>query len=140
MDRNVYINLGTRDLDKAKAFFIGLGFTLDPRFTNSLSACIVIDLNIFVMLVGEGYLKTFTPKQIVDAHKGTECTIALTFSSKERVDELVERALAMGATENRVPQMQEDPLMYGRSINDFDGHVWEFIWMDPAFAPKHHVL
>jgi predicted lactoylglutathione lyase len=24
--------------------------------------------------------------------------------------------------------------MYGRSFHDLDGHLWEFIWMDPAVA------
>jgi len=22
--------------------------------------------------------------------------------------------------------------MYGRSFQDLDGHIWEFIWMDPS--------
>jgi predicted lactoylglutathione lyase len=25
--------------------------------------------------------------------------------------------------------------MYGRSLSDPDGHVWEVVWMDPAAVP-----
>jgi hypothetical protein len=26
--------------------------------------------------------------------------------------------------------------MYGRSVADPDGHIWEIMWMDPEFAEK----
>ena len=26
--------------------------------------------------------------------------------------------------------------MYGRSVSDPDGHIWEIMWMDPAAAER----
>ena len=38
-------------------------------------------------------------------------------------------AIAAGATEAR--PTEDHGFMYGRSINDLDGHIWEFFWFDP---------
>jgi uncharacterized protein len=27
-------------------------------------------------------------------------------------------------------------LMFGRSFNDLDGHIWEIIWMDPSHVQQ----
>lgn len=136
MKTNIFVNLTTKNLERAKSFFTGLGFTINPQFTDSNAACIVISENIFSMIVTEDFFTRFTKKNIVDAHAGTECAVCLTASSKEEVDAYAEKALAMGATENIVPDMQQGDGMYGRSINDLDGHIWEFMWMDPKIIQK----
>jgi predicted lactoylglutathione lyase len=56
--------------------------------------------------------------------------IALSAESREKVDELVERALALGAVEPR--DKQDMGFMYGRAFEDLDGHTFEVVWMDPA--------
>ena len=131
MKTNIFVNISTKNLDRAKEFFIGLGFTINPQFTNQDAACVVISDNIFVMVLTENFFKRFTKKEIADAHKNTEAITSLSAENKEKVDEFVTKALAMGATENIVPEMQQNPIMYGRSINDLDGHIWEIFWMDP---------
>jgi uncharacterized protein len=131
MKTNIFVNLSTKDLERAKAFYVGLGFTINPQFTDSNAACIVISENIYAMILTEEFLKRFTQKEIIDAHKGTESITCLSAENKEKVDEFVNKALAMGATENNVPDMQQGDVMYGRSINDLDGHIWEIMWMDP---------
>jgi uncharacterized protein len=47
---------------------------------------------------------------------------------------MADTAIAAGATEARDPM--DHGFMYGRSINDLDGHIWELIWMDPAHIQK----
>ena len=51
-----------------------------------------------------------------------------------KVDEILDAALAAGATEARDPM--DYGFMYGRSFNDLDGHIWEIIWMDPQSIQK----
>jgi hypothetical protein len=50
--------------------------------------------------------------------------------SKETVNEIVDKALAAGATETR--ESQDYGFMFVRSFNDPDGHIREIMWMDPA--------
>lgn len=131
MATNIFVNLPVQDLDKSKAFFGALGYTFNPQFTNENGACMEIDENIYCMLLPEPFFARFTPKAIADAHQQTECTTCLSVDTRERVDEWAETALVLGATENQVPDMQQGDTMYGRSLNDLDGHIWEILWMDP---------
>ncbi len=131
--RKIFINITTKDLERAKKFFVGLGFTINPQFTDQNAACIVISDDIYAMVLTEGFFKNFTEKEIADAHKTAECTIALSAESKEEVDMFIDKAVSLGATENMIKKelMQPNESMYGRSINDLDGHIWEIMWMDP---------
>lgn len=130
MEKNVFINLPTKNLEKAKKFFTGLGFGIDERFTDENAACIVISGNIYAMIITEEFFANFTDKEIVDASQATESITSLSSNSKEEVDKIVDRAIKLGATENKVSEMQQGESMYGRSFNDLDGHIWEIIWMD----------
>ena len=68
----------------------------------------------------------------MDAHKAVECTICLSADSKDAVNEMVDKALAAGAT---VPNPASDyGFMYQHSFADLDGHHWEFVWMNPEGA------
>jgi len=51
----------------------------------------------FVMLPVEKFFKTFTKKEIADAVKSTEMILALSAESREKVDEVVHKALEAGA-------------------------------------------
>ncbi len=136
MKTNIFLGLTVKDLGRAKDFFAGLGFSFNPQFTDQNAACMIIDENIFSMLITEPFFTRFTPKEIANAHQTTECTTCISMESKEKVDEIANKALSLGATENIVPDMQQGDTMYGRSINDLDGHIWEFMWMDPKIIQK----
>ncbi len=131
MAKNVFVNLGTKNLEKAKKFFTGLGFTIKQEFTDKNAICVVINENIFALIINEAFFRKFTKREIIDAHKISECAICLSCDSEVEVDELTEKALKLGATENIVPEMQAGDTMYGRSFNDLDGHIWELVWMAP---------
>ncbi|KRE70005.1 VOC family protein [Paenibacillus sp. Soil750] len=128
----IFVNLPVKDLDKSIAFFTSMGFTFNPQFTDENATCMVISEHIYVMLLVEKYFQTFTKKQISDATKTTEVLVALSFSSREEVNELIEKAVAAGGT------LYSDPndlgFMYQHSFQDLDGHQWELFWMDPNAA------
>jgi hypothetical protein len=108
-----------------------LGFSINPQFTDEKAACVVISEDIYAMILREEFFKTFIPnKQIADATKSTEVLVALSADSKEKVNEIADKALAAGATKLREPE--DHGFMYARSFNDPDGHIWEIVWMDPA--------
>lgn len=126
----IFVNLPVKDLDAAKAFWEKLGYSFNPQFTDATAACLVISDTIFAMLLTEEKFAEFATKPVADASKTTEVMVALSAESRERVDEIVDGALAAGATEPR--PATDLGFMYGRAFEDLDHHVWEYVWMDPA--------
>ncbi len=134
MPTKIFVNLAVKDLERSKEFFKQLGFTFNPQFTDETAACMVIADDIYAMLLTHPKFKEFTKKEVADAHKTTEVLTCLSFDSKEKVNEVVDGAIAAGGTEAREPQ--DYGFMYGRSFNDLDGHIWEIIWMDPSHIQR----
>lgn len=128
MNKQIFVNLPVKDLNKSKAFFSALGYTFNPQFTNENAACMVISENsIYAMLLTEEFFKTFINKQIAKAQEVTEVLTCLSCESREEVDDLVAKALAAGGTVPRTPQ--DHGFMYAHGFEDLDGHIWELAYM-----------
>ena len=134
MSTKIFVNLPVKDLGKSIEFFTGLGFPFDPRFTDDNAACLVISDDNVAMLLTEPFFKNFTKKDIVDTTTSTEAILALGVDSRERVDELVDKALAAGGLAGHFSS--DEGFMYGRSFQDVDGHLWEVLYMDPTAVPE----
>jgi uncharacterized protein len=134
MVSNIFVNLPVTDLERTKRFFADLGFTFNPHFTDEKAACMVMGENLFAMLLVRPFFQTFTPKAVADAKKSSEVLVALSVESRNKVDELVDKALKAGAGFVRPPE--DHGWMYSRSFEDPDGHIWEFFWADPTAIEK----
>ncbi|WP_137989416.1 VOC family protein [Streptomyces vilmorinianum] len=132
MSQMIFVNLPVKDLETSKTFWSKLGYSFNPQFTDETAACMVISDTIFAMLLTEAKFKEFTTpgKEIADATRTSEVLVALSADSREKVDELVDGALASGGSAAKEPM--DYGTMYGRSFTDPDGHHWEVMWMDPA--------
>ena len=130
MNTKIFVNLPVKNLKKSMDFFAKLGFTFNPQFTDETAACMVVSEDIFVMLLTEPKFKTFTPKEICDATESTEVLTALSCETREKVDDLVRRAIAAGGTTNSEPK--DYGFMYQHGFQDRDGHIWELLYMEPA--------
>jgi predicted lactoylglutathione lyase len=128
MTTQIFVNLPVKDLSRTVEFFKKLGFAFIPQFTDENATCMIINDNIFVMLLVEKFFKTFTKKEICDTTKDTEVIIALSTESREKVDEMMQHVFEAGGKESREPQ--DHGWMYGRSFQDINGHLWEIIYMD----------
>ena len=130
MTTQIFVNMHVKDLDRSKAFFEKLGYRFNPQFTDATAGCLVISDTIYAMLLTTEAMGRFMPKgkSIADANKTTEVLLALSFESKDAVNDIYNRAIAAGATECR--PTEDHGFMYGRSFNDLDGHIWEVFWMD----------
>jgi predicted lactoylglutathione lyase len=128
--RMIFVNLPVKDLEAAKRFYAGLGFTLNEQFTNEDAASFVIEENIVVMLLTHGHFKNFTLGQIPANSNDKQSLICLSAGGREEVDGFVTKALASGGSAWMPPQ--DHGFMYGASFQDPDGHVWEVMWMDQA--------
>ena len=135
MATQAFINLAVKHLEKTRNFFSKLGFPFNEQFSNEKAVCMIINENCFVMLLAEPFFQSFTSKVLVDAHKGTEVLMGISADKKENVDSLLDKALAMGAKEDR--PAQDHGFMYSRSFHDLDGHIWEVFWMDMSAFPQH---
>ena len=130
MVNQIFINLPVKDLSKSNAFFSALGFAFDTKFSNEIATCIILGENIFAMILKEDFFKTFTPKAICDTTKNTETLICIQVESREKVDELLSKAVISGGKEPR--EKQDHGWMYARSMEDIDGHIWEVMFADPS--------
>ena len=128
--RMIFVNLPVTDLDRAKAFYAGLGFVNNPQFTDETAAAMVVEENIVVMLLTRAKFAEFVAGEVGDPAQATSVLNAVSASSREEVDELLARALASGGKPWQ--PAQDHGFMYGTSFTDPDGNVWEAIWMDPA--------
>ncbi len=135
MATQIFVNLPVKNLDKTIEFFTKLGFKFNPQFTNENATCMIVDDNIFVMLLVEKFFKTFIKKEIADATKSTEVILAISAESRKQVDELVDKALGAGGAISNPPQ--DHGWMYIRSFQDLDGHLWEVAYMDMSALPKN---
>lgn len=134
METQVFMNLAVKDLNKSIALFTKVGYTFNPMFTDETATCMIISEHIYAMLLTEEKFRSFTKKAIADASKTQEVFIALTCDSREAVDEIMQKALAAGASEPN--PVQDHGFMYGREFEDLDGHIWSHFYMDINAFPK----
>jgi uncharacterized protein len=126
----IFVNLPVKDLNKTIDFFTELGFKFNPQFTDENATCMIVDEDIFIMLLVEKFFKTFTKKEISDTSKSTEVIDALSVESREKVDHMMNKAMRAGGRDSRQPQ--DHGWVYGRGFEDIDGHLWEIIYMDES--------
>jgi uncharacterized protein len=126
----IFVNLPVKDLKKTNDFFAEIGFEFNPQFSNEHATCMVIGDNIFAMLLAEESFKAFTNKEIADATKSTEVILAISVESRDQVNEIVNKALAVGGKPSNDPI--DHGFMYGWSFQDLDGHLWEVLYMDAS--------
>jgi uncharacterized protein len=132
--KQIFVNLPVKDLKRSMEFFGSLGYTFNPQFTDDNAACMIIDENIFAMLLMEPFFQTFTERTIIDAHSSVEVLIAISSDSREDVDKHVDAAISAGG---RKLKTLDYGWMYNRSYADLDGHVWEIAYMDLSKVPAN---
>ncbi|MGW5866821.1 VOC family protein [Streptomyces sp. NPDC055239] len=125
----IFVNLAVNDVDSSRKFFTELGYTINPQFSTDDCACVVISETIIAMLLSKPRYQDFTKKEIADSTTTSETLLCLSAESREKVDELVDKAVAIGGTAG---ETQDHGMMYGRAFDDLDGHTWEIVWMDPS--------
>ena len=127
MNKQIYVNLAVKDIERSKAFFGALGFAFNPQFSDQNATCMIVSPDIYVMLLVEPFFQTFTNKPISDARTSTEVLLCLSCESRAAVDELAAKAKAAGAAWPNQPK--DYGFMYQHGFEDLDGHLWELAYM-----------
>ncbi len=131
----MFVTLPVTDLERAKAYYAALGFTMNPLFTDHNAACFVVeeDHSAFMVLTRE-YFQTFTDLTIGDPAVSPTTATSIYLDSREAVDAAVAAGLAAGGSEPR--PASDYGFMYQRGVSDPDGNHLEFGWMDPTAAAQ----
>ncbi len=120
---SIFVNLPVADVAKAREFYSGLGYTVNERYSGAESACMVINEAVSAMLLAKPHFRQFTDKEIADTATTTGAIFALSVETRAAVDEVADRALALGGSQPKPPQ--DHGFMYLRAFTDLDGHHWE---------------
>jgi uncharacterized protein len=131
----MFVNLPVTDLERSKAFYTAIGFTINPLFTDHNAACVVVeDDHSYFMILVRDYFQTFTELPIGDPAVNPSVSTAIFFDNREAVDKAVADGIAAGGSEPR--PASDYGFMYQRQLNDPDGNILEFGWMDPVAAEQ----
>jgi predicted lactoylglutathione lyase len=122
------------DFERSKAFYEALGYSINPMFTDENAACVVLSDTIYFMVQTREFYATFTDKQIIDPHTQAGASVALSQESREDVDAIIARGLEAGGSEPR--PAQDYGFMYSRDLEDPDGNLLSFLFMEPAAVEK----
>lgn len=134
-ERMIFVNLPVSNLAASRRFLESIGAVNEPKFTDETAAMMRFSEAIKVMLLTKEKFAGFTPRKIADANSASEVLIALSADSREAVDATIDAAVAAGGSTDPGPK-QDYGVMYGRSVADPDGHIWEFVWMDESAAEE----
>ena len=124
--KSIFINIPVNNLPKSIDFVKKLGFSIDPQMTSEENANVIIEENIYIMLVTKSKFQEYANKEIADSSKVMESVIALSFESKAEVDEVFKAAIKAGGKE--ALETKDYGFMYMRTFEDLDGHIWELFW------------
>jgi uncharacterized protein len=128
--RMIFLNLPVRDLPTARAFYEALGFRVNEYSSDDEQVTVAIDDTIVVTLVTRDRFAERVGGEVGDPARATTVINSLTATDRAEVDDLVARALAAGGTS--AAPARENGAAYAGSFADPDGHVWEFLAMEPV--------
>ena len=132
--KSIYVNLPVKDLAVTKSFWTKLGFGFNDQFSDDKALCLILNDGImYSMLITHEFFSTFTNRSIADG-SSTQVLLAIEVESKEKVNEMVEAALANGGSRYR--ESADHGWMYYDSFADPDGHQWEVMYTDPTKIPS----
>jgi predicted lactoylglutathione lyase len=129
----MFVNLPVTDLERAKAFYTAIGFTINPLFTDHNAACVVVeDAHSYIMIETREFFQSMTELTIGDPAVNPTAGTSIFLDSREAVDGAVAAGVAAGGS--RLGEPQDFGFMYQCGLADPDGNVVDFGWMDPKAA------
>lgn len=132
MPRMIFISLPVTDVAKSRTFYEALGFTINDKFSDATTACVVVSETIYFMITNHERFQSFSTKPLILPTTGTMSLIALSCDSRAEVDAMTEAAIKAGGTS--LHDAEDLGFMYSRAFEDPDGNGFGPMWMDPAAA------
>ena len=129
----MFVNLPVTDLERAKAFYTAIGFTIN--FTDENAARVVVeDGHSYFMILERDYFQSFTDRPIGDPAEAVSAATAIFLDDREAVDATLADGIAAGGSEAH--PAADYGFMYQRQLTDPDGNILEFGYMDQVAAEQ----
>ncbi|PWR10633.1 glyoxalase/bleomycin resistance/extradiol dioxygenase family protein [Micromonospora acroterricola] len=122
-----FINLPVRDLTTAAEFYRAIGFTSEQAELDGDSLMLTVTDSTRLMLHLRSAFERYTGIAVTDTATSREVVVGLMAESRERVDELVDRAAVAGG--EALGEGMTRGQLYMRGFRDLDGHQWSFLHM-----------
>lgn len=129
----IFVNLPVKDIRETKEFWTNLGFSVNEQISDERAVCIIMNDTISIMFLTEEFFETFSERPVPKGDT-TQVLVAIGLDSREEVDQVVNAAVANGATQHEEPQ--DHGWMYQNSFWDINGHGWNVIFADPSQIPS----
>lgn len=116
-----YVTIGTRDMEKAKAFYTEL--------LSELGASVLMDVGRIAFIgtaMDKPMLAVCVPYDENDPQPGNGTMFAIDPGSKEAVDRLYGKAIELGASSEGEPGQRIEDMFYGAYVRDPDGNKLAF--------------
>ncbi|WP_290790899.1 GNAT family N-acetyltransferase [Flavihumibacter sp. UBA7668] len=126
--RQLFINLPVSNLENSCLFYLKLGFTLYPLFTEQDQICLAWSDRVFLMLQSNSFFNAGNGKSITDTKRYLSASFTIPVESVEQLNKIIETALQAGGKEV-IPAIEE-VFMQVRTIEDLDGHTWGILYLD----------
>ncbi|MBN3490084.1 VOC family protein [Acholeplasma equirhinis] len=120
--KGVFINLATNDVQKSRAFFVGLGLELVKEFSDDSNSCLKAGENLYIMLMTPDKFKGFTKKELTNSKHANEALFTFEVETKEDVDRICDKVKQFGGEISK-PDIYD--FMYIRTFKDLDDHHFE---------------
>jgi predicted lactoylglutathione lyase len=128
----IYVNLPVKDVQKTKDFWAAIGFSINDQMSDERAVCVKMSDTIYVMFLTEEHFQTFSERPVPKGDT-TQVLLAIGLDSREEVDQVVNAAIANGATQHEEPQ--DYGWMYHNSFWDINGHGWNVMFTDMSQMP-----
>ncbi|REC50268.1 VOC family protein [Chryseobacterium pennipullorum] len=129
----IYVNLPVKDVQKTRAFWTQLGFSINEQFSDENAVCVVMNEEyIYTMFLKQEFFQTFTNRPFAKGDT-TQVLLAIGVSSREEVDQMVKTAIENGGSKYSEPM--DHGWMYQSAFADIDGHQWEVMYGDASQIP-----
>jgi len=131
MSQQIFLNIPVADLERSKALYQAIGFSLDLSMADETACCVVISEHIHLMILSHPRFDGFATLPRADTTKCTAAMFALSQPDRAAVDAITDAAMPQaGRNQNLLTTLG---CMYTRTY----GNVFEPFWMDTASVPKH---
>jgi uncharacterized protein len=128
MNPKIFISLPVADVSRSVAFWKALGYALNPQFMDETCACIILSEEVHMMVTTHDKFLQLSPKPICDTTKFNQVLFCLCCESRQKVDDMVAKAVAAGGKTFEEPE--DHGFMYSHSFIDPDGHGWGLACMN----------
>ena len=126
----IYVNLPVKDVQKTRAFWTTLGFSINEQFSDDKAVCVVMkEDHIYTMFLKEEFFQTFTNRPFAKGDT-TQVLLAIGVDSREQVDQMVKTAIENGGSKYSEPM--DHGWMYQNAFADLNGHQWEVMYADAS--------